>query len=361
MKDKKILLILLLIMALLMAGGCNRSPKTLDNHNNDAITITDYLGRQVELPEKVERIACLYAFTGHVTAMLGRGDDIVAINNGLSRDVLLNTVSPGIGNNPIPYTHGDINIEELLTTDPDLVFINSEVGGIPAQAEKLEKFNIPYVVIDFNSLEEQMTAIQTIGDAVGESQKARDYNQYFQDCIDRVQQVAAKIPQDKRVRVYHSVNEATRTDTSSSLAADWMEKVGLVNVSVNQELRFIDGKDYASLEQILLWDPEVILVNESGVGGYIMTNPQWAPLQAVKNNQVYQMPIGIARWGHPGGLETPLAILWTARTVYPEYFEDLNIEDEARYYYKEFFNYEVPDELLQRILAGEEMRIPKGS
>lgn len=37
-----------------------------------------------------ERIACLYAFTGHVVTMLGRGEDMAAIVNGLKKDVLLN-------------------------------------------------------------------------------------------------------------------------------------------------------------------------------------------------------------------------------------------------------------------------------
>jgi len=358
----KELAVLLLCLFLLINSGCvnGADPTNQENKSQDN-TITDYLGREVELPEKAERIGCLYAFTGHVTAMLGRGEDIVAINNGLSRDVLLNMVSPGIGDNPIVYFSGKLNIEELLKTEPDLLFVQRDFAQNPAEAEKLDRFHIPYIVIDYKSMEEQMAAIQTIGDAIGESEKAREYNQYYMDCIQRVEAVADKIPADERVRLYHSVNEATRTDTLDSLAADWMERVGIINVSINQELRFIDGKNYASLEQILLWDPEVILVNEKGVVEYILSNSQWASLKAVKQGRVYQMPIGISRWGHPGGMETPLAILWTAKTIYPKYFTDLDIKSEASYYYKNFFGYDITDEQLEGILNGEEMRKSKGS
>lgn len=118
----------------------------------------------------------------------------------------------------------------------------------------------------------------------------------------------------------------------------------------------VEGKNFAGLEQILLWNPDVIIVNEPGVADYIRHNPQWAPLKAVKYGKVYQMPIGISRWGHPGGIETPLAVLWTAKTVYPQYFSDLDVKSEARRFYKEFYNYSVSDEMLNQILAGKGMR-----
>jgi len=87
-----------------------------------------------------------------------------------------------------------------------------------------------------------------------------------------------------------------------------------------------------------------------------MTNSQWSPLKAVKDNRVYQMPIGISRWGHPGGLETPLAIMWTAKELYPEQFKDLDIREEARSFYQTFFNYQVSDKMLTNILNGKGMR-----
>ncbi len=352
-----ILISVLFITGCAPSGGQDQAEE--EKTGQQVRVVRDYLDREVEVPLQVKRIATLYAYTGHAAAMLGRGQDIVAINNGLSRDVLLNMVCPGIGDNPIPFVHDSINIEELLKAEPDLVFIKGEVGGNAAEVEKLNKFNIPYVVIDFNNIEEQMRSIEIMGEALGCQEQARKYNQYYQECIDRVQTVVGNIPEEQRVRLFHSVNEASRTDAAGTLPADWLEKVGVINVSVDQDLKLVEGKYFASLEQILLWDPEVIIANEAGVADYILTNPQWAPLKAVQNQKVYQMPIGISRWGHPGGLETPLGILWTAKTVYPEYFSDLDIEAEAKAFYQEFFNYEVSDELMEQILAGADMRQAK--
>ena len=103
----------------------------------------------------------------------------------------------------------------------------------------------------------------------------------------------------------------------------------------------------------------IIIANEPGVGQYILTNNQWAPLKAVKGNKVYQMPIGISRWGHPGGMETPLGLFWTAKTVYPEKFADLDLKAEAKDYYQKFFNYSLTDEEMEQILSGKGMRDSK--
>ncbi|ABI68496.1 ABC transporter substrate-binding protein [Syntrophomonas wolfei] len=361
--DKKYprLILLLLVLLLLVIGyrywhGHNQANNENVPGPKQSITVIDNLGRKVQVPAHVERVASLYAFSGHVTAMLGEGDKIVAIPDGLKKDVLLNVMYPKIGDALIPVAAGSINIEELLKTNPDVAFIKNSTALNPAEVEKLDTFNIPYLAVDYNSIEGQQHAIMAIAQALGVPEKGQAYIDYYQASIKRVQKVTATIPEKERVRVYHAVNEATRTDTPDSLSGEWTKIAGAINVSVYHPLRQLEGKNYASLEQILLWDADVILVNEPGVVDYIMTNSQWSSLKAVKNNRVYQMPIGISRWGHPGGLETPLVIMWTAKQLYPEHFEDLDIREEARCFYQTFFNYQVSDEMLTNILNGEGMR-----
>lgn len=326
----------------------------------DTITVTDSIGRKVAIPAKVERIACLYAFTGHVVTMLGKSADIVAVVDGLKRDVLLTEISPGIKNALVPSSEGTINIEELLRARPDLVFISGDMAKNEGEVEKLRKSKLPYLVVDYRNIKEQEYAIQMIGQAVGAEDKAKKYNDYYQASIERVQAQVKDIPLGERVRVYHSVNEATRTDVKDTLPADWIQEAGAFNVSVNDRLKVLDGNKYfASLEQILLWNPQVILVNEAGVADYILGNSQWAEIAAVKNRKVFQMPNGISRWGHPGSLETPLAILWTAKTLYPDRFSNLDMAKEAQSFYNEFFNDPLTDEVVAQVLSGKGMRIPK--
>jgi len=322
-------------------------------------TLVDSLGRQVEVPAVIRRIGCMYAFTGHVVAMLGRANDIVAVSNGLKRDVMLTTMYPAIRDALVPKYQGAVNIEELARTKPDIVFVSAETGRNNSEAAKLDACGLSWVAVDFHSMAQQQETIALIGQAIGVSEKAVAYNNYYRSCISRVAQAVASISLESRVRVYQATNEATRTFPENSLPADWIRAAGVINVTALEPVRLIDGKHQVSIEQILLWNPDVILVNEPGVAAFIKESPKWSAIAAVKNERVYQLPIGISRWGHPGSLETPLAILWTAKSVYPGRFREIDMQRETSLFYRTFFNYVLSDEMIAQILNGRGMRLTK--
>ncbi len=349
------LLAVMVVLLLLGISGCQQG-EIPAQEATATVAITDCIGRQVEIPAQVERVACLCPDAAYTIAMLGQGDKMVAVVDGVKRDMILTDLYPAIKDLPMPKSSGVINIEELLGTRPDVVFVKRDISDSKAETEKLEKVKIPFLVVDYNSMEEQQYAAEMIGQVMGESDKAQRYKEYYQDCINRVQERIKDLEPQQRVRVYHSLNEATRTDVAGSLSGDWLDAAGAFNVSTQEKLRLLEGKYYASLEQILLWDPEVILVNEMGVDQYIMTNKQWAPLQAVKQQKVYKLPSGISRWGHPSSPETPLVILWTAKTLYPDRFTDLDMARECEDFYQEFFGMQLSDEVIRNILFGEGMR-----
>jgi iron complex transport system substrate-binding protein len=325
------------------------------------VTVTDSWGRTVQVPQNPGRIACLYAFTNHVATLLNMGPNIVACVEGVKRDKLLTAMVPSLLEALVPISTDKINIEELIKADPDVIFIREDTAQDARETEQLDKTGIPYLVINDVTMAQQKQAIAIIGKALGQEKEAQDYLNYYDDCMDRVAAVTDKIPQNEKVRVFHSVNEATRTDYRDTLAAEWSKAAGVVNVSVEAELRFASGKYFANLEQIYLWDPDVILAHEDSAIGYITANEQWAALQAVKDKKVYKMPNGVSRWGHPGSLETPLAILWTAKTLYPEHFKTLDMAAETKAFYKEFFEIDLDDDIVTDILAGNGMRLPKAS
>lgn len=354
------MLFIYLIFMLILFTACNEkqeeTPEETKENTSSSIIVVDYLGRKVEFSRPVKSIACGYAYTGHVVAMLGRGDDIVSVVDGLKRDKVLTEMLPNIKNLPVPFSSGTINVEELLNSNPDVVFLKSDTGLNESVTEKLDKLKIPYVVIDFYSIEEQINSISIIGKVIGEEEKAKQYVDFYLKAIKDTEEIISKIPQDQKVSVYHSVNEAVRTDIKESLPADWIKVAGGINVSINDELKTDGDKSYATLEQIYLWDPDLIIANEAGVKDYILANEQWSSLKCVKTKNVYQMPVGISRWGHPGSLETPLAIYWTAKLMYPEYFKEVKMEKITADYYLKFFNLKLNDEQINRILKGEGMR-----
>jgi iron complex transport system substrate-binding protein len=321
--------------------------------------ITDCTGRVVKTPVQVNRIACLYAFTGHAVTMLGRGSDIVAVSRGLKRDSLLLDICPSINNAIVPKSQGALNIEEVLRAAPDVLFIPGDMSGNRGEIEKLNRLGIPTIIIDYSNMESQQKAISIIGEVIGRPERAKQYNEYYQGCVERVNILLKRIPQNQKPRLYHSVLEATRTTLKHGLTADWLRITGVINVALTSDMNIMEGKNFVSLEQIILWNPDVILANEPEARKLILGDRKWALINAVRNKRVYQMPIAISRWGHPGSIETPLVILWTVKKLYPDLFEDLDMKKETESYYDTFFDYKLTDSKIDAILEGRLLRKSK--
>jgi iron complex transport system substrate-binding protein len=365
---KKIIAFLAILLVFLILGcglaGCSsgctdQTPSASLETEQAMITVVDSFGRKVSVPKEVTRIAALYSFAGYTVSLLGRGSDLIAVPGGLQRDLLLMEIFPEIADAAVPRVSGKINIEELMRVSPDLVIIRGDTAADKKELEKLGNSGIPYIIVEYSTIEEQQEAVSIIGKAIGRTAEAEKYNAYYNKILQMVDEAVSAIPPEERTRVYHSENQPTRTIHRDSIAADWSKAAGIINVSINAELELIGNDYYCSLEQVLMWDPEVIIANENSALAYIKGNPQWSGIKAVQNNRVYQLPLGISRWGHPGSVEIPLAVLWTAKTVYPEILTTVNMAEEVDNFYRTFFNFELSDEQIEKILKGEGLREPK--
>ena len=181
-------------------------------------------------------------------------------------------------------------------------------------------------------------------------------NDYYDKVIALAKQISSKIPKEKRCRVYHAINEITRTDGLDSLGYDWITCTGAICVSAG-ESKYLEGTDYfASAEQIFAWNPDVIICNEESTVRYVRQTERWVGLRAVRENEVYNIPVGATRWGQRGSLETFFAILWLGKTIYPQYYSEVNLKQEVFSFYKTYLGIDLNDELYAMILAGDGIR-----
>jgi iron complex transport system substrate-binding protein len=353
--------LLALLRALALLGGCTSAgagPAAGPGDTAGTVAVTDMAGRTVEVPAEIKSLCVLDPFAAGIAAMMGYGDVMTTTINNIKRNALMQDICPSLADAVLVKDNGDINAETLLEYGVDLAIISTETYADADECAKLDAINVPYLVVQYNSMAEQMDAVTLLGQALRREDVAEAYNSYYQKCIDLVAQGVADIPQDELPRVYHSVNEAVRTDYTGSLGADWIAVTKAVNVSLDTQLDRDGEKAYTALEQIFAWDPDIIICNEPGVADYILTDSKWAGLRAVREGHVLQMPVGISRWGHATSQEVPLALLWLVETLYPDRF-DIDLETETRNFYREFFNYELSDDMLSNILAGTDIRTEK--
>ena len=348
---------LVLLALLLLVSGCRKAPTTTAE---TGVTVTDCAGRTVTVPPQVDRVACLYAYTGHVAVLLGCEDRIVTVVNGLKRDQLMQRKVENLGDLPCPYNSGSVNIEELAAAKPDLVLLRVENLADAGEQEKLDGMGIPYVVVDYVTMEDQLYSIEMMGRALGREDRALAYTAWYRDTVAMVQERLSAVPEANRPRVYHSVNEAVRTDIPGTLSFEVLAAAGCRNaVTSAAELRLDGNKGMTTVEQIYVWDPDVILSTEPAATAYFKTDEKFSGLRAVREGRVYQLPVGISRWAHPGSVESPLAVLYIAWLLYPDRFTDLDMAGEVRTFYERFFSMELSEEDVAAILSGEGMRAEK--
>lgn len=354
MKQKISSIILtILCVSFLMSSCTQRMPGS-----PNGIQITDMAGREVIVPQDPQSICVLDAFAAPIIVMLGYGDKMPTTINAVSRNLLLQSICPSLGEAVVVKTSGSINAETMLKMKTELIIVGSDTYGNIDEKAKLDTLGIPYIVLSYVNMADQMKAVTLLGEALQNKDMAQKYVQYYKDCIDLVTDGVSGMTNKAGIKLYHSVNEATRTDVVGTLGADWIGLMRINNVSLEAQLNSTEDKSFATLEQIYIWDPDIIIANESGVADYILTDSKWQGLRAVIDKNVHQIPVGLSRWGHPTSVETPLAILWLAELLYPAQFS-INIQEETASFFKMFYNYTISDEEMAGIISGNGTRTPK--
>lgn len=318
--------------------------------------VTDMTGATISVPVEVNRIAILYPAHTVTDIMLGVGDKIVVIPQNVKTIPLLQKIYPRILDvSEIVRSGSTVNMEEIVSLQPDVAV----VGGATA-SEQFTNAGIPPVMMYFDNYAELPRSITLAGEVYGgvAVERAAAFNAYFADKYEMVKARTAALRPDERPRVVHiSSFPPLVIDGNSTLIQEWIELGGGTAAAVG-----IDGLAKGiTFEQLLEWDPDVIVVQTPGGDQGLKANsgqsvidelaksPGWSDLAAVRNSRVVINPQGMYPWERFGP-EQALQIQWIAKTLHPELFKDLDIRAEARSFYRTFFNYDLSEAELDQML-----------
>lgn len=320
-------------------------------------TVTDSVGRTVEVPADPQHIAAMDAFSGNVCVLSGAGEKLMGAPGGVASNELLQKLCPSLGD--IQQLSGNsINVETLMAAGVDAALVKRDLYDGGEETAKLDKLGIPYVVVDYGTVEEQMEAISLVGQVCGvkASVKAESIAAYYRATVKTVEERSASLAADQKRRVYHSINDSLLTDGAGSLGADWIERTGAIDVSADQAGVGGMGDYSATLEQVYAWNPEVIVCNTAATRASIESDAQWQGMAAVTAKSVYNLPVSTSRWGQRGDPETFLGMLWLGKTLYPGQYEDIDLEETVVAYYRDIIGLDIDAETWGNIVAGQGVR-----
>ena len=377
---RKILCMLLTGIMVLSVAGCGTketvkepvAQETTDETTESVATkegthvIVDHAGYEVEVPYEINRIAVggILPLPSVLAVFFDSADKIVGMApNSMSaaENGLLGELYPEILNAETGYINGsDVNLEELMKLDPDVVFYNASQKE---QGDQLRNAGFAAVAIsvnkwEYNSIETLNEWIKLLSEIFPDNEKSELVANYSKEIYDMVQGRVAEIPEEERERVfflYKYTDTSMETSGANFFGQFWADAAGAVNVA--EELT-TDNQVAANMEQIYTWNPSTIFITNfteaqpedlytNAIGNY-----DWSAIDAVQNEKVFKMPLGMYRSYTPG-VDTPVTLLWFAKTTYPELFEDIDMVQETKDYYMDVFGVELTDEQAASIFAPE--------
>ncbi|MDR1765295.1 MAG: ABC transporter substrate-binding protein [Lachnospiraceae bacterium] len=315
-------------------------------------------GSDIEVPTKVERVAAIFGPSYEKVVLLGAEDKIVCdgdfhIDGWPWSNVIYKRINEVPG---IPNAHSNLNIEEMLDYKLDLVFNFPN----PGTTEALRNAGIAVVpMASTGKVADIKATLAVYAEALGDDAPARaaDYAEYYDDIVAKIAARTADIPEGEKKTVYAANQYILKGYGKGAGLTELVDMAGGLSVSRGEEGSSIE----TTTEQLIVWDPDYVFVDHAGSSGNdsaevvidgFVNDPNYKGISAVKGGNVLAVPTGVFFWD--SGVQMPLYALWMAKTLYPDRFEDWDMEAELKAFYTRFFDYDLTDEEAQLILAHQD-------
>jgi iron complex transport system substrate-binding protein len=319
-----------------------------------AADIVDAAGRKVAVPDRVARVVAAGPPASALMTILAPEKLIgwnqqpspaeLALLPAATRDLPVLGRLTGRGNTA--------NLETIVAAKPDLIVdFGATTDTYVALAERIQaQTGIPYLLID-GRFAHTVESLMLLGAALGSADRAKMLAARVQAIFDRLDGVLHTIPEAKRPRVYLARrDDGLETSYRGALNTEIIERAGGVNVVDTGPLQ--GGLVNVSLEQVLAWNPDTVITAYPKFAAQAATLAGWRNLDAVQKKRVFLSPRLPFGWiDEPPSLNRAIGLEWLGHVFFPDAFKS-DLRADARDFYKAFYQVDLTDADLDRLLAG---------
>lgn len=340
--------ILPLLVALVTLGGLTSCSS--DDNQNDEITVTDMLGTAITIKKNPKKVACISRTTYDLLVAYGVGDKIDGAYKGTMKNDWVPLIYPESANH---YVYDYNNSAELfLSRGVDLVLAPEKY-----MADDLNSRGVPALCISLygnptfdNYVNFLSNLVTQVWDGEEIKNKARAWENKVSTAISEIKTELFKHSFTSK-KIFYVRGDKDKgvcyTDTKSSFTEYVYRQMGLEFVGASLTTT------QPSKEEIVAQNPDIFVCG----GQYqnkninsLKTEEPYVNLDAVKNNKVYNIPIGFTAFEQLSVM-TPIFFYDQANKIYPEYFS-YNIPSMVKSAVKEYFGTDLTDNQVTYMLSG---------
>lgn len=335
--------------------GVSDQAASTDTASAETREFTDSAGRTVEVPVDIERIAPS-GHTANQVLLTMAPEKMVGLSQELTED---QQKYLGVDMSDLPVfgaifgAKGDLNKEAIAAADPQVIIDTGALeDDVASGLDQLqEELGIPCVFIETN-MDDYGTAYEMLGDLLGMEERGKELSEYCQNAYDQVVDVMSGIPEEDRANVLYLLGE-----DGTNVIAKGTQQAEVVDLCADN-LAVMDSPSNTgmgsetSLEQIALWNPDIIIFASGSVYSTVADDQAWDGITAIDNGDYYEAPGTPYNWlNSPPTVNQVMGMQWLPRLLYPDRFDD-SIQDVTRSYYSLFYGYDLSDEELDALVAN---------
>lgn len=343
----KKLTVLLLILSLLLCGcGATAQAPEADTLETPR-EFTDSTGRTVSLPAQIKTIA-ISGPLSQIYILPLAGDMLVGVSNAYTEDAAPYLPSYIWEKTEIGQLYGgkgEMDLEALLAADPDVVIDIGEPKKTTADdlTALTEQTGIPFLHIDATVATAGDT-YRTLGKLLNRQETAEELAFWCEKTYAMMTAMMERVDADnaRKTLLYCLGDKGVNVIAEGSFHAETINMMGK-NLAVLEEVVSSGAGNEVDLEQILVWNPDVILFAPDSCYDSIGAAEQWQSIDAVREGRFYRTPTGPYGWlSSPPAVQRYLGMLWLGKLLYPEYAE-YDLQTEVTAYYKLFYGCDLTD------------------
>ncbi|WP_037256134.1 iron ABC transporter substrate-binding protein [Rhodovibrio salinarum] len=243
------------------------------------------------------------------------------------------------------------NLERVLTLAPDVLFDYGAVREpyISAADRLMAQTGLPTVLLGgrFDGLP---ASYRKLGQLLGKPARADRFASYARETLALAKRIREQVLEAERPRVYYGRDaDGLTTAFAGSLNAEILSLVGARNVADDTDE---PGLGAVNLEQILAWNPEVIVtINPAFYDSLQDPDGVWSQVQAVQQGRVYLAPERPFGWfDRPPSVNRLIGVRWLLHLFYPERMPG-SLRGEVVRFYELFYHVSPSDTQLDRLLV----------